>query len=92
LANSTVNHSQIFICSEKPRLPLPVTRSRRNRTVVSVETTATTNITGFLASVRGSSLTKAEPIAGMRMRESIRLADLDWLIRELQFLLCVTSR
>ena len=33
-------------------------------TVVSAATTSTTNMTGFLASVRGSSLTKAEPMAG----------------------------
>ena len=34
-------------------------------TVVSAATTSSTNITGFLISVRGSSLTKAEPIAGI---------------------------
>src|ERR1700684_2761149 len=39
-------------------------RSRRKITVVSVATTSTTNITGFLAISLGSSLTKAEPIAG----------------------------
>ena len=33
-------------------------------TVVRTVTTSSTNITGFLISVRGSSLTKAEPIAG----------------------------
>src|ERR1700704_311439 len=33
-------------------------------TVVSAVTTSSTNITGFVISVRGSSLTKAEPIAG----------------------------
>ena len=33
-------------------------------TVVSTVTISSTNITGFLISVRGSSLTKAEPIAG----------------------------
>ena len=38
-----------MIWNEKPRLPPPVARSLRNRTVVSAETTATTNITGFLA-------------------------------------------
>ena len=35
------------------------TRSRTNRTVVSVATTSTANITGFLISARGSSLRKA---------------------------------
>ena len=44
--------------------PPPVTRSRRKMTVVSAATTSTTNITGFLIISRGSSLTKAEPIAG----------------------------
>ena len=34
-------------------------------TVVSAVTISSTNITGFLISVRGSSLTKAEPIAGI---------------------------
>ena len=33
-------------------------------TVVSTVTTSSTNMTGFLIIVRGSSLTKAEPIAG----------------------------
>src|SRR6516162_3758891 len=33
-------------------------------TVVSAVTTSSTNITGFLISLRGSSFTKAEPIAG----------------------------
>ena len=34
-------------------------------TVVSAVTISSTNMTGFLISVRGSSLTKAEPIAGI---------------------------
>ena len=33
-------------------------------TVVSAVTTSSTNMTGFFIRVRGSSLTKAEPIAG----------------------------
>ena len=33
-------------------------------TVVSTVTTSSTNMTGFFISVRGSSFTKAEPIAG----------------------------
>src|SRR3984957_2419732 len=64
LANSTVNQSHRMIWKVKPRLSLPVTRSRRKITVVSAATTSTTNITGFLAISRGSSLAKAEPIAG----------------------------
>ena len=34
-------------------------------TVVSAVTTSSTNITGFFISVRGSSFTNAEPIAGI---------------------------
>src|ERR1700733_4517105 len=64
LANSTVNHSHRVIWKVKPRLDPPVTRSRRKITVVSAATTSTTNITGFLIISRGSSLAKAEPIAG----------------------------
>ena len=41
-----------------------VTRSRIRMTVVRAVTTSSTNITGFFISVRGLSLTKAEPIAG----------------------------
>src|ERR1700728_1634070 len=63
-ANSTVNQSQMMIWKVKPRLDPPVARSRRKITVVSAATTSTTNITGFLIISRGSSLTKAEPIAG----------------------------
>src|SRR6202167_2139196 len=64
LANSTVNHSHRMIWKVKPRLAPPVTRSRRKITVVSAATTSTTNITGFLIISRGSSLTKADAIAG----------------------------
>src|ERR1700691_2487978 len=38
--------------------------------VVRAVTTSSTNITGFLIKVRGSSLTNAEPIAGMTIFES----------------------
>jgi len=58
-----------------------VARSFRKRMVVRPETTATTNITGLRARLRGSSLRKASASAGSRIRASIRLADLDWLIR-----------
>ena len=64
---------------EAESLPLPMTRSLTNRTVVSAETTATTNITGFLASARGSSFTKAWAIAGKMMPRSSRLAD-EWFV------------
>jgi hypothetical protein len=74
----------MLICSEKPRLAPPVNRSRRKRIVVSVETTATTNITGFLERWRGLSFLRASPTAGMRMRLSRILADFNWLMDELQ--------
>ena len=77
LAKSTVNQSQSMIWNVKPRPSPPVTTSFRNRTVVSRETTATTNITGFLARLRGSSFRKAPPMAGTSMRASMMLADLD---------------
>src|SRR5258708_15182867 len=69
LANSTVNHSQAVICPEKsglvPMMALPPTkRSRRKKMVQSTETISTTNMTGFLTSVRGSSLRKEARIAG----------------------------
>ena len=64
LANSTVNQSQRLIWNSKPIWPPPVMRSRIRMTVVSAVTTSSTNMTGFFMSVRGSSLTKAEPIAG----------------------------
>src|SRR5262245_49943467 len=40
-------------------------------TVVSTVTTSSTNMTGFFISTRGSSLTKAEPIAGTTILGSI---------------------
>ena len=54
-----------MIWNEKPRFSPPTARSRRKSTVVRAATTSTTNITGFFIRVRGSSLAKAEPIAGM---------------------------
>ncbi len=80
-ANRIVNQSQRIIWKEKPRSPAPVRMSLRNRLVVRTETTATTNITGFLANVRGLSFLSAPPSAGTRIRASKILADLDWLIR-----------
>ena len=50
LANSTVNQSQRLIWNENAESPAPVTRSRRNRSVVSAATTSTTNITGLRTS------------------------------------------
>src|ERR1700689_2626339 len=55
-----------MIWKVKPRLDPPVARARRKITVVSAATTSTTNITGFLIISRGSSLTKAGPIAGKK--------------------------
>src|SRR2546430_961349 len=64
LANSSVNHSHSTIWNSKPMFSPPLTRSRINITVVSAVTTSSTNITGFFIRLRGSSLTKADPIAG----------------------------
>src|ERR1700730_8930651 len=63
-ADSKVNHNQIMIWNSKRMCSPPVARSRINMTVVSAVTISSTNITGFAISVRGLSLTKAEPIAG----------------------------
>src|SRR5258708_6090771 len=49
---------------DRPGLGSKVKRSRKKITVVSAATVSTTNITGFLIISRGSSLTKAERIAG----------------------------
>ncbi len=63
-ANSTVNHSQRMIWNSKRICPPPVKRSRTRIMVVSAVTISSTNITGFLISVRGLSLANDEPIAG----------------------------
>ena len=64
-----MNHSHSVICPENKALvptivPLPVARSRMKKKVVSTETISTQNITGFLISVRGSSLRNDAQIAG----------------------------
>src|SRR5882672_4330347 len=56
-----------MIWNVNPRFAPPVTRSRTKMTVVSAATTSTTNITGLLIIRRGSSLTKADLIAGTRI-------------------------
>src|SRR5215831_4116457 len=63
-ANKTVNHSHSTIWNSKPICSPPVTRSRSKMIVVSAVTTSSTNMTGFLIRVRGSSFTKADPMAG----------------------------
>jgi hypothetical protein len=79
LANSTVTHSQRMIWKVKPRCALPpVSRSRMKITVVSAATISTTNITGFLISMRGSSLTNDCLIAGRRIAGSNTV---DWDVR-----------
>ena len=50
--------------------PPPAMSSRTKMTVVSAATISTTNITGFLISTRGSSLTNDCPIAGSRIAGS----------------------
>src|SRR5882757_8093924 len=67
LANSTVNHSHRMIWNVNAKLAPPVTTSRMKITVVNAATISTTNITGFLIISRGSSLTKADMIAGIRI-------------------------
>src|SRR4029077_14812921 len=62
-----VNHSHRIIWNVNARFSPPVTRSRTKMTVVSAATISTTNITGFLTISRGSSLTKADEIAGTRI-------------------------
>ncbi len=49
----------------------PANRSRANRIVVTTATTSTTNITGFLANVRGSSLSTESRSAGTRIDRSV---------------------
>src|SRR5262245_21293300 len=71
LANSTVNHSQTMIWKVKPRCSPPPNHSRMKMTVVSAATASTTNITGFFIITRGSSLAKAEPIAGITILGSV---------------------
>ena len=76
LANSTVNHSQAAIWPENSASPTPEARSRTQTTVTTRETTSVTKITGFLASVRGSSLRRASRAARPAMAGSNRLAAL----------------
>src|SRR6202011_1783209 len=57
-AKSTVNQSHIAICTPKPSPGAPVKASRTTKTVVKAAPTSTTNMTGFLTSVTGFSLTK----------------------------------
>ncbi len=61
LANRTVNQSHRAIWPTKARSqpPTPAIRSRPKISVVTTLPTQTTNMTGFFASVRGSSFTKA---------------------------------
>ena len=71
LANSTVNHRNT---TTRPAntlsLRLDDPRSRTNRIVVRTDPTSTTNITGFLASQRGSSLRSASSAARWTMAPS----------------------
>ncbi len=73
LANSTVNQSQAAIWPENRAPPLPAARSRRNRTVTTRDTASVTKMTGFLASVRGSSLWNAAMAARLALAGSNRL-------------------
>src|SRR6516165_2979265 len=70
LAKSTVNHSQRMIWNSNAMCSPPKMRSRIKTMVVRTVTTSNTNMTGFLISVRGSSFTNAEPIAGTTILRS----------------------
>lgn len=82
LAKSTVNQSQAVIWPVKRTGP-PVTRSRRRRVVTSAATTSVTKITGFLASVLGSSFFRASaaarPIRPGDATEAMGFADMEVL-------------
>ena len=58
-------------------------------TVVSAVTTSSTNMTGFFISVRGLSLTKAEPMAGTTIFGS-NSADTGMLLRRVEVSIEVT--
>src|SRR5215469_8410740 len=64
-------------------------RSRIRITVVSAVTISSTNMTGFLIRVRGSSLTKAEPIAGMTIFAS-NSAETGICLRKVELSIAVT--
>ena len=71
-ANSSVNQSHRTIWNVKPIFWPPITRSRIRTMAVRIETISSTNITGFRICTRGSSLTKADRIAGRMIRASRR--------------------
>ena len=72
VANSTVNHSQIQICSSNPRPAAPVTKSRIRNAVVRAAPTSTTKMTGFFINVTGFSLPNEAPMARRRSSGSNR--------------------
>src|SRR5215469_4253770 len=67
LAKMTVNQSQMAICRVKPMAWVWVTASRMRKMVVRAAPTSTTNITGFLISVAGLSLTNDSRSARLTM-------------------------
>src|SRR6516162_8702747 len=69
----------------------PVNKSRMRMTVVSMVTTSSTNITGFLINVRGSSFAKAEPIAGNTILRSNN-ADAGIFLRSVELSMGVTPK
>src|SRR5438552_18778494 len=70
LANRTVNHSQRAICTEKPTPSALRKMSRTTKTVVTAAPTSTTNITGFLITTGGLSLTNDSRIARLTISGS----------------------
>src|SRR5215510_3755801 len=71
-ANSTVNQSQGAIWMPNKSPPAPVTASLITNTVVKAAPTSTTNMTGFLATILGFSLTKDSFVARARISGSNR--------------------
>src|SRR5215467_7667428 len=72
-------------------LPRPVAISRTRNTVVSAVTTSSTKMTGFLARVRGSSLTNAARIAGPTILGSSKVA-IGMRLRTTELSICVAPK
>src|SRR5215470_20401706 len=81
LAKRTVNQSQRVICSSNEKKPMWCVAFQTSWNVVRTAPTSTTNMTGFLAISRGSSLRKESAMA----RERIALSARDF------FRICVTG-
>src|SRR5262245_31573802 len=80
-----------MIWNSKPIFGPPVNRSRMRMTVVRTVTISSTNITGFLINVRGSSFANAEPIAGNTILRSNK-ADAGIFLRSVELSMGVTPK